>query len=157
MIDGKLPSIECQGHTLITTLNPNTAGILAGGLEVPLLDEASSMDLFYKCLGDHWQVHSESDLVRSEVSKIVTELGGHPLAIEQSAAYLRETKGNITEFLPLYTSTTDRSMRIELDKWIPEGNRRYQFSIATTWVMSLMLIKLPSVLKQPCFYSCSDF
>ena len=51
MIDGNLSSIECQGHTLITTLNSNTVGIPARGLEVPLLDEASSMDR----LGDHWQ------------------------------------------------------------------------------------------------------
>lgn len=134
VIDGKLPSIECQGHTLITTRNPNTEGIPARGLEVPVLDVESATNLFYKYLGDHWQVASELESIRSEVTKIVTELGGLPLAIEQSAAYLRETKDDIAQFLPLYNE--GRSTRQELYSWIPEGNRRYHHSVTTTWRMA---------------------
>ena len=42
---GFLPQNGPQKHTLITTRNPNSAGIPAEGLEVPLLDAADSIDL----------------------------------------------------------------------------------------------------------------
>src|SRR5208282_4999199 len=42
---GFLPQNGPQNHTLITTRNPNSGGIPAEGLEVPLLDATDSIDL----------------------------------------------------------------------------------------------------------------
>ena len=45
VVAGFLPQNGPHQHTLITTRNPNSAGIPAEGLEVPLLDPADSIDL----------------------------------------------------------------------------------------------------------------
>ena len=42
---GFLPQTGPHQHTLITTRNPNSTGIPAEGLEVPLFDKAGSVDL----------------------------------------------------------------------------------------------------------------
>ena len=67
------------------------------------------------------------------------ELGCLPLAIEQAAAFIRESERRIDEYLPLYQE--NRSTRQELQKWTPEGNRNYQYSVATTWQMSFDLVR----------------
>jgi len=41
-----LPSSGPLHHTLITTRNPNSEGILAEGLEVPLLTSDEALELF---------------------------------------------------------------------------------------------------------------
>ena len=45
VVAGFLPQTGPHQHTLITTRNPNSSGIPAEGLEVPLLDSADSVDL----------------------------------------------------------------------------------------------------------------
>ena len=46
VINGFLPAIECNGHTLITTRNPNSKGIPAQGIEVDILDPNDAVELF---------------------------------------------------------------------------------------------------------------
>ena len=134
VITGFLPAIEGNGHTLITTRNPNSKGIPAQGLEVNDLDPADAVELFMNLseLGD-------SLAYRKKAEEIVGELGYLPLAIEQSAAYIRETSTKPDDFLALYQK--NRSTRQRLHKWVPEGNRIYQYSVTTTWQMSFDLIK----------------
>jgi NB-ARC domain len=45
VINGFLPTIGSEGHTLITTRNPNTLGIPATGLEVDVLDQEEAVEL----------------------------------------------------------------------------------------------------------------
>lgn len=82
---------------------------------------------------------SESESTRLEITKIAIKLGDIPLAIEQSAAYLWETKDVITKFLPLYNE--DRSTHQKLCNRIPKRNHTYHYSITTTWRMSFKCIK----------------
>ena len=132
IIDGLLPSPDSKGHTLITTRNPNTDGIPAQGLEIDVLEIDVAAALF--CLHLIAQTTLNAPEIVSEIRNIVNELGCLPLAIEQSAAFLRETKRPIHSFLPLYRQ--NRSQRQRLHKWVPEGNRKYRYSVATTWRMS---------------------
>jgi hypothetical protein len=60
-------------------------------------------------------VNSEHHL--AEAAKIVKELGYLPLAIEQAAAYTRESRRKIEEYLPL--DLESRSNRQHLHKWVP--------------------------------------
>src|SRR6266496_177169 len=100
VIDGFLPSTDCNGHTLITTRNPSTEGIPAQGIEVKVLDIETAIQLFRILLNPRPELESSSD--ESEIRAILKELGYLPLAIEQAAAFIRESKRPIDEYLPLY-------------------------------------------------------
>ena len=135
VINGFLPTNNDKKHTLITTRNRHSEGIPAQGQEVPPLNLRGASDLFLIMA----KLPFDCEQSRLEANNIVTELGYLPLAIEQAAAFVRETERDIHDFLPLYCKS--RSDRIKLHKWIPEGNRRYKYSVSTTWEISFSHIK----------------
>ena len=136
VIEGFLPSTDCNGHTIITTRNPSTEGIPAQGIEVEVLDIETAVQLFRILLNP-----PESEFLNDEleIRTIVKELGCLPLAIEQAAAFIRESNRRINEYLPLYQK--NRSTRQKLQKWTPKGNRKYHYSVATAWKMSFDYVK----------------
>src|SRR5271169_1561147 len=83
VIDGFLPSPDCNGHVLITTRNQSTEEIPAKGLEVDVLDMETAVELF--CVLLKAGTESEFTHDESEIRNIVKELGYLPLAIEQAA------------------------------------------------------------------------
>jgi tetratricopeptide (TPR) repeat protein len=128
-----LPETGSERHTLITTRNPNTKGIPAEPLEVPPLDDEDSLKLL--------SILSEIDITsnsaeKEQAEKIVEELGYLPLAIEQAAAFVREVTGDFALYLEEYHKN-----RMRVHQWIPEGNRQYSYSIATTWSMSFRVLR----------------
>jgi tetratricopeptide (TPR) repeat protein len=125
-----LPERGPDKHTLITTRNPNANGIPARGLEVPLPDLAESVEML--CLLSDMTV--ESNLAEAE--SLVKELGYLPLAIDQAASYVSAVTRSFSIFLALY-----HKRRADLHKWLPDGNRQYSYSIATTWSVSFDFIK----------------
>jgi tetratricopeptide (TPR) repeat protein len=127
---GFLPENGEHQHTLITTRNPNSTGIPAEGLEVPLLDPADSVDL----LSTLSNISNSSQ--STQANRIVQELGYLPLGIEQAAAYVREVAGDFVTFLADYDKN-----RKDVHRWIPQGNRSYPHSIATTWSMSFNIVR----------------
>ena len=135
VIDGFLPVNRNRRHTLITTRNPSAENIPAQGLEVDLMSSTEATKFLLIRAG--FPLDSESHT--NEAGKIVQELGCLPLAIEQAAAFIRESKRPIDAYLPLYQK--NRSIRQKLQKWTPKGNRKYHYSIATTWQMSFDLVR----------------
>lgn len=125
--DGFLPPVGPNKHTLITTRNPNSDGIPAEGLEVPLLDNEEAVELLVKLS----KVPTSEDAVR-----IVDELGYLPLAIEQAAAYVREVARDFTRYRTEYHRN-----RKELHGWVGRGNRPYPHSVRTTWSMSFKIVQ----------------
>jgi len=140
VIEGFLPVNNNRRHTLITTRNPNAEYIPVQGLEVNLMSGSEATKFFLIRAG--FPLDSESHI--SETGKIVKELGYLPLAIEQAAAYTRESKRKIEEYLPLYQAS--RSSRQHLYNWVPHGPRAYQYSVATTWNISITQIEAESSL-----------
>ena len=137
ILKGLLPSREGNGHTLITTRNPNSHGIPAEGMAIEVLDIDEAISLFMMFSNLNSSIDSEP--FDSEVREIVEELGRLPLAIVQSAAYIRETGSTVSEYLSMYrTSREDRKILIET---VPDGNWDYQHSVATTWLLSFEIIK----------------
>ena len=122
--NGLLPENGSQKHTIITTRNPNTMGIPAEPLEVPLLDADDSIDLLSTLSNIIVQPDSVEEHQASEIAQI---LGYLPLAIEQAAAYIREVTADFLAFLEEYQRNHKK-----LYMWIPAGNRQYPNSIATT-------------------------
>ena len=98
--DGFLLSTYCNGHTLITICNPSTEGIPAQGMEVEVLNIDTAVQLFRILLKSGPESEFSED--ESEIRNIVKELGFLPLVIEQAAAFIRESKRPIDEYLPLY-------------------------------------------------------
>ena len=130
--DGFLPENGPHQHTLITTRNPNTRGIPAEPLEVPLLDREGSIDL----LSTLSEVDVRPGSIEYEsASKIVEELRYLPLAIEQAAAYVREVTGKFSAYYDAYLKNHK-----ELIQWLPTGNRQYPYSVATTWSMAFDIV-----------------
>ena len=118
---------------LITTRNPNSDGIPAEGLEVPLLDPAESVHLL--CTLSNIAMISNSSQ-STQANQIVQELGYLPLGIEQAAAYVRQVAGDFTTFLADYEQN-----RKNVHQWISQGNRSYPHSVATTWSMSFNIVR----------------
>jgi hypothetical protein len=130
--NGLLPENNSQNHTIITTRNPNAEGIPAEPLAVPLLDADDSIDLLSTLSKIAVQANSPEE---RQAAEIVQKLGYLPLAIEQAAAYVREVTADFSAFLEEY----ERNHK-KLHMWVPDGNRQYPNSIATTWSMSFSLL-----------------
>ena len=130
--DGYLPVRSPGKHTLITTRNPNCQHIPAEGLKVGELDVEDATELLQLRSG----VEPSSERT-AEATDIVKELGCLPLAIEQAAAYIRETSRDIFAYLPSY-----RKDRARHHARKSEGIRAYYKStVATTWRMSFEQIE----------------
>ena len=94
------------------------------------LDESVSLLLARSLLQDN-----PREGVRHEAERIVNELGHLPLAIEQAAAYIRNSQ-NISEYLVSYRQNRKALLQDKLN-----GNYAYEESVGTTWKMSLDQLK----------------
>src|SRR5947207_15834721 len=63
-------------------------------------------------------------------------MGYLPLAIEQAGAYIREAAGCFATFLDDYEKYGKN-----LRKWVPQGNRQYPHSVATTSLLSFSIVR----------------
>src|SRR5947207_2848363 len=133
VVTGFLPPKGPHQHTLITTRDPNSPGIPAEGLEVPLLNVADSIDLLCTLSKIDNIAYSPQHV---QAGQIVEELGYLPLGIEQAAAYVREVAGDFATFLKHY-----HKIRQQLYQWVPKGSRQYSYSMATTWSMSFNVVR----------------
>jgi tetratricopeptide (TPR) repeat protein len=149
VINGFLPMNDCQKHTLITTRNPNSTGIPAQGLEVPLLTPEDSVNLLSSLSNIAIVANSPE---REQANQIVHELGFLPLGIEQAAAYVREVAGDFATFLNHYQEN-----RKDVYQWMPQGNRSYAHSVATTWLMSFNIVRSNNSLAAELFQLLSFF
>ena len=126
-IDSYLPDVAPDKHTLVTTRNPNYHQIPAEGLEVTVLDVDEAKELLLTRSNV-----SPKPRAQAEAVVIVRELGCLPLAIEQAAAYIRETLKDIFKYLTSY-----RKSRKSHHERRSKANRNYYGdSIATTWNLS---------------------
>jgi hypothetical protein len=129
--NGLLPENGIGKHTIITTRNPNTSGIPAEPLAVPLLDEDDSVELLLTLS----KVRTPTTEQQQDARKIVEELGQLPLAIKQAAAYINTVTGSLGIFLHQYHQN-----RAEVHNW-PTNNPQYPYNVATTWSMSFALLR----------------
>jgi hypothetical protein len=127
VVTGFLPPRDSGKHTIITTRNPNFYEIPAGGMEIDVLDPQDATELLI--IRSMLPPKVDPEQVQSEANLIVKELGYLALAIEQAAAFIRETSKNIFKFLPSY-----RADRKKHHIRIPRGNWEYSKAVGTTWM-----------------------
>ena len=134
VVNNYLPDVaHGQGHILLTTRDPNATGIPAQGLEVEVFDSqtAANLLLLRADLEDN-----STEEIKLEAIKIVKELGYLALAIEQVAAYIRESLKDVFKFLSVYSAH-----RKKLLKARPRENWAYEHVVATTWSLSFEAVK----------------
>ena len=128
VVDGYLPNVSPNKHILITTRNQHVHQIPAEGLEVTAMDVDDAVELLIT------RANVEATIEKNlEAAKIVAELGRLPLAIEQAAAFIRESSKDIFGYLTSYQRNRQRH-----HAQASKANRTYYpHSVATTWHMSL--------------------
>ena len=133
IVDDLLPENGPENHTLITTRNPNSEGIPAEGLEVPLFDHKEALSLL--------SIRSKIEILpnspeEEQAVMIVKELYYLPLAIAQAAAYIRVIAGEFAAYREEYHKD-----RRGMNQWMPPGNKQYLYSVAKTFSISFDVIK----------------
>src|SRR5205814_1300787 len=134
IVNNYLPDVTPgERHILLTTRDPSNIGIPAQGLEVEVFEHqtAAKLLLLRADLDDNSDVK-----INSEALKIVTELGFLALAIEQAAAYIRESLKDIFEFLAVYCANREKFLAHR-----PRENWAYEYVVATTWSLSFEGVK----------------
>jgi NB-ARC domain len=133
VLDGYLPDLSTsETHFLITSRNQHYDQIPAEGLEVGVmgLEDAANLLLLRAEVPKSAETYSEA-------MKIVEELGRLPLAIEQSAAFIRESSKNIFTYLGIFCDNRNR----HLDRPSKLNRLYYQTTVATTWRISISQIE----------------
>ena len=120
-----LPMSECGGHVLATTRNSNAKSIPMEGLEIAEMEEPEAVELLLQL-----SEYSSDAQTIVEAKQIVCELGRLPLAIDQSAAFIRMS--NFMTFLDGFQLNLS-----QLLKKRSEGPSLYPDSLFTTWTLSL--------------------
>lgn len=132
-----LPPREVSKHTIITTRNPNFIDIPAEGIEISTLDPKDAIELLLlRSFGPKVPAKFDPDKVQAEAAEVVEKLGYLALAIEQAAAFIRETSKDIFRFLPSYMA--DRKKH---HKRVPRGNWEYPHPVSSTWHLSFQKVK----------------
>jgi tetratricopeptide (TPR) repeat protein len=132
-----LPAREVSKHTIITTRNPNFIDIPAEGIEISTLDPKDAIELLLlRSFGAKVPAKFDPEKVQTEAAEIVDKLGYLALAIEQAAAFIRETSKDIFRFLPSYTA--DRKKH---HNRLPRGNWEYSNPVSSTWHLSFQKVE----------------
>lgn len=134
LIPDFLPQIQLGGHLLLTT-RAQALGGLANRIEVNTLDQVSGTLLLLRRAGllapdDSLDLAREGDLLIAQ--KILRELDGLPLAIDQAGAYLEETHCGLNDYLHLF-----RTQSTELLKQRGGVMHDHTASVYTTFTLAI--------------------
>jgi tetratricopeptide (TPR) repeat protein len=142
-LQGYLPAGRPGGHIIITSRQPNWPGHLsAEGIEVPPFTTQESVSFLRRKVPRlaaarpaQPQLTAEEDSRRvSEATRLATELGRLPLAVDHAAAYLAETGMSATEYLTRFA----RNAHLLLSE--NPGDGELPAPVSGTWAMSAGLL-----------------
>jgi len=132
IIPDYLPAGE-NGHILLTTRDPSVQG-MAQGIEVEQMDVQEGIDLLLRrarMLTPETPLEAAHHDDREAAERIVTAMGGVPLAIDQAAAYIEQTRCGLSGYLQLY-----QQHRADLLRWKRRVPSDYPRTVAATWAVS---------------------
>ncbi|WP_434446522.1 FxSxx-COOH system tetratricopeptide repeat protein [Lentzea sp. E54] len=128
------------GHVLITSRNPDWAGV-ARPLELAVFDRAESIELLGK---------RGPEIDEAEASLLAEKLGDLPLALEQAAAWRAVTGMPVREYLRLF----DESVAEILDTSAPTD---YELSVAAAWNVSFDELRTRNPAAHQILHICAFF
>ena len=121
------------GNILITSRNGELKRLALGSVNVLGMEEAEAVTLFLKSA----MLDGACDDVRNVAKKMVSELGGIPLALDQAGAYIHKSGCGIDGYLRLYTKNKHKLMSKKEFK----GASGYGKSAYGTWDISFQEIE----------------
>jgi len=128
-----------QGALLFTTRR-RALGTLAQGIELPTMTQEEGLLFLLRrakmlspeASGEQMrQLFQEIPSMATTAQKLVTALGGLPLALDQAGAYVEETSRRLEDYLELY-----QMRRAELLKRRGDAILDHPASVVTTWSLS---------------------
>ena len=134
MVRKFLPSSE-KGHILLTTRS-QTAGNIAQPVTLEkMLPEEGTLFLLHRSrlLDVDSSLESASPIDVAKARELVREMDGLPLALDQAAAYIEETRCSLSDYLQLYR---DRARQADLLKRRGKYATDHQEPVATTWSLA---------------------
>jgi TIR domain/NB-ARC domain len=127
-----------RGQLLLTT-RAQATGKLAKGLSLEKMDLSEGMHLLLhraKLLAEDEPLDNVSAAERAAAHKLVEELDGLPLALDQAGAYIEETDLILSDYLQLY-----QHRRLALLKRQSSIASDYPHSVASTWALSFSQVE----------------
>jgi tetratricopeptide (TPR) repeat protein len=127
-----------NGHVVFTSRSPAWGGT-AAVLSVDVFSRAEAVGFLLD------RTDSDDEAKAHELAKL---LGDLPLALEQAAAYLEETKTSLGQYLEM--------LREQTVKVLAHGTpSNYDHRVATTWLISLKRIRASEPVAQDLLTLCS--
>ncbi|KAF8329217.1 hypothetical protein F5887DRAFT_1184375 [Amanita rubescens] len=121
------------GNILITSRNGELKRLVLGSSNVLAMEEDEAVALFLRSA----MLDGTSDDVRNVAKKMVLELGGIPLALDQAGAYIHKSGCGINDYLKLYQKNKQKLMSKKEFK----GASGYGRSAYGTWDISFQKIQ----------------
>ncbi|KAF8329215.1 hypothetical protein F5887DRAFT_1287803 [Amanita rubescens] len=132
VVEKFLPPGEA-GNILITSRNGELKRLVLGWVNVLAMEEDEGVTLFLKSA----MLDGTSDDVRNVAKKMVVELSGIPLALDQAGAYIHKSGCGIDDYLKLYQKNKHKLMSKKEFK----GASGYGRSAYGTWDISFQQIE----------------
>jgi len=129
-----LPAREIPGNIIITSRDPSSARLAAGGkaIKVGELPEDDAIKLLLEC-----SCKGHEDDQRTNALDIVQELGYLPLAIDQAGCYISTENITYPQYLRLYN---DRRKKV-LEYKPKRSLLSHEHTVLTTWEISYTYIE----------------
>ena len=133
-----------SGHLLITTRRKPTAV----AHDIQYLDERGCLSL--KCFdideGKKFLFHRvgivHDEEIDTATEKLVREVGGLPLALEQAGAYIKSLRCTVSQYLELYEKQRLRLLNQQKATRVSEYESPERLVVRTTWHLNFEHIKL---------------
>jgi tetratricopeptide (TPR) repeat protein len=132
LAEAYLPASE-NGHLLLTT-RQQSPGTLAEGIDIDTMDKDEGTLLILrraKLLAPDAPLAHAKPEDRTQAELIVAVMDGLPLALDQAAAYIEETRCALTAFLQAY-----QDAQADLLRRRGRTSKEHPLPVATTWNLS---------------------
>lgn len=129
---------EYKGHLLLTTRS-QALGRIATSIPVEKMELSEGIEFLLrraKLLSPDESLESVSQALRTSAQRLVEELDGLPLALEQAAAYIEELECTLAEYLTLF-----KKHRLALLKRQSHLSTDYPLTVANTWALSFAQVE----------------
>ena len=127
-----------NGSILITSRHTD-AGLLGRTIQLSGMDEREGLDLLRR----RTEQNLDDPVIRGEAIKILQVLGHLPLAIDQAAAYIRQQRLPLNQFLQLYENQKETVLNQKHVYWDykkklhGEEKEETPLGVLTTWELSI--------------------
>ena len=151
LIQDFLP-IGAGGHILLTTRN-QLVGPLALPITIDIMNSNEGTLFLLRRSGllkDDKTLAHLSSVLRMQAKKIVDEVDGLPLALEQAGAYMQETGCDLLRYLVIY-----QEQRASLLKQKSHTSSDYPESVGTAWSLSFQRIQRTNPLAAELLMLCA--